>query len=142
MSAIPSRVVLDTSAYSQLRRGHAGIIDWVATADIVYMPVIVLGELEAGFRVGRRYNENAVALTEFLDEPFVESLSLTPDVGRKYGAIFAQLKRNGTPIPVHDIWIAATTMNAGAHLLSFDHHFEKVEGLAHTCLSHTDDSPT
>ena len=129
MSAIPSRVVLDTSAYSQLRRGHTSIIDWVATAEIVYMPVIVLGELEAGFRVGRRYNENAVALTEFLDEPFVETLSLTPDVSRKYGAIFAQLKRNGTPIPVHDIWIAAIALQYDLTLVARDAHFEKVDDL-------------
>lgn len=135
MPSIPTRVVLDTSAYSRLRAGHPRVLDWVAGADIVYLPAIVLGELEAGFRIGRRYAENRAALDAFLQEPFVETVAVTRQVGTRYGELFAQLRRGGTPIPVNDIWIAAATIDAGGHLLSFDDHFDAIDGLAHTLLS-------
>ncbi len=39
------RLVLDTSAYSHLRHGLGVVLDAVAAADIVYLPVTFLGEL-------------------------------------------------------------------------------------------------
>ena len=124
-----SRVVLDTSAYSRFRMGHGGLLEAMAMADTVYLPATVLGELEAGFLLGNRYRENARMLDEFLAEPFVEALSVTPDVSRRYGRVFQQLRRAGTPIPVNDIWIAASAIDCGAHLLTFDSDFGRVAEL-------------
>jgi tRNA(fMet)-specific endonuclease VapC len=132
---VPDRLVLDTSAYSHLRANHAAVLDQVAAAEVVHLPTIVLGELEAGFRLGRRTEENRVALSEFLSESFVVVLAVTPDVARRYGRIFADLRRAGTPIPVNDIWIAACALDAGAHLLTFDRDFEQVRQLDCTVLS-------
>ena len=129
------RLVLDTSAYSQLRSGHTQVIDLVARAGIVLMPVVVLGELEAAFEVGSRATENRVALTDFLAEPFVSVLTTTHEVARRYGEIFGRLRRAGTPIPVNDIWIAATTLDCGGHLLTFDRDFQRVETLRCTVIS-------
>lgn len=129
---LPSRIVLDTSVYSHLRRGAAAAIDTVSRATLVFLPVTVLGELEAGFRGGSRYRENRRALEEFLREPSVQVLETTADVARLYGEAFASLKRAGTPIPVNDIWIAAATRGCGAHLITYDEDFSHVEGLPHT----------
>lgn len=41
-----ARLVLDTSAYSNMRHGHETVLDFVSTARIVLLPLIVLGELE------------------------------------------------------------------------------------------------
>ncbi len=41
----------------------------------------------------------------------------------------------GTPIPTNDVWIAAATVDAGSHLLTFDSHYERVEGLDRTILA-------
>jgi len=101
------RLVLDTSAYSHFRAGHPRVLDLVAAAEIVLLPVIVLGELEAGFSLGRRERENQVLLAEFLAEPFVSVLPVTPSVARQYGRLFTDLRRAGTPIPINDVWIAA-----------------------------------
>lgn len=130
----PERIALDTSAYSHLRRGHEGVLQIVSQAALVYLPITVLGELEAGFRLGSRYAENMRQLDELLAEPFVESLDVTRRVAIRYGEVFAKLRAAGTPIPVNDIWIAATTMSAGAHLLTFDSDFARVEGFTHTLL--------
>jgi tRNA(fMet)-specific endonuclease VapC len=130
-----SRIVLDTSAYSWLRSGHREVRRRVAEAQLVYLPAVVLGELAAGFVLGRRRKENETALGAFLERPFVETLDVTPAVAVRYGVLFAALRRAGTPIPVNDIWIAATTLAAGAHLLTFDQDFSYIAELPHTILS-------
>ena len=128
------RLVLDTSAYSWMRSGHAGVLDLVAGAEIVILTATVLGELEGGFELGSRQGENRAALAEFMTEPFVRVRHVTPDTARRYGKVFAQLRNAGTPIPVNDMWIAATTLECGGHLLTFDAHYRHVPGLAATVL--------
>lgn len=123
------RLVLDTSAYSHLRIGHPRVLELVAAAATIILPVTVLGELEAAFALGSRAAENRTRLTEFLAEPFVAVLDVTRSVARRYGETFARLRRAGTPIPINDVWIAAATFDCGGHLLTFDQDFERVEGL-------------
>ena len=65
-------VVLDTSAYSHLRRGHPKVQDIVAKAATVLLPTIVLGELEAAFQLGSRTKENVATL-----EPWWPPLVIT-----------------------------------------------------------------
>jgi len=126
------RLVLDTSAYSHLRTGHDQVFDQVANAAVVVMPVVVLGELEAGFELGRRTRENRRMLAEFLDEPFVSVMGVTATTVRYYARTFASLRRAGTPIPINDVWIAAATMECNGHLLTFDRDYRRVTNLDHT----------
>jgi tRNA(fMet)-specific endonuclease VapC len=130
-----SHLVLDTSAYSWMRAGHERVLDLIASSEIVFVPATVLGELEAGFELGRRTAENRVTMAEFLREPFVVVAPTTADVARLYGRLVASLRRAGTPIPVNDIWIAAAALDRGGHLLTFDGHFEQIDGLECTVLS-------
>jgi tRNA(fMet)-specific endonuclease VapC len=120
---------LDTSAYSRMRAGHGDVLDRIADAEVVLIPVTVLGELEAGFELGRRPKENRTTLASFLAEQFVSVLPTTAEVARRYGQLFARLRRSATPIPVNDIWIAAATVDCGGRLITFDRDFERVEGL-------------
>jgi tRNA(fMet)-specific endonuclease VapC len=129
------RLVLDTSAYSHFRGGDERVLDLIAAAEIVFLPTIVLGELEAAFSLGRRERENRTLLAEFLAEPFVSLLPVTPTVARRYGRLFADLRRAGTPIPINDIWIAATTLDCGGHLLTFDGDFRQIASLDCTVLT-------
>ena len=123
------RLVLDTSAYARLRTGDPDVMDMVAAAETVVLPVTVVGELEAGFAAGSRAAANRIALNDFLSEPFVTVLDVTRSVARRYGDVFAELRRAGTPIPTNDLWIAASTLDCGGSLLTFDSHFERVVGL-------------
>ena len=128
-------LVLDTSAYSHLRAGHPQVLDHVAEAALVVMPVTVLGELEAGFHLGSRVQENRRALVEFLNEPFVVAAEVNTATVRYYARIFVALRRAGTPIPMNDVWIAATTMERQGHLLTFDQDYRRIAGLDHTLLA-------
>src|ERR1044071_3867046 len=85
------RLVLDTSAYSHFRARHPRVLDFIAAAEIVFLPTVVLGELDAGFILGRRERENRTLLAEFLSEPFVSVLPVTPTVAHHYGRLFASL---------------------------------------------------
>ena len=96
---------------------------------------MVVGELEAGFALGRRTAENQVVLTEFLAEPGVKVLQMTGTTARFYARIFAQLRLAGTPIPINDIWIAAAAMECRGRLLTFDRDFSRIPGLEHTLLT-------
>lgn len=93
------------------------------------MPVTVIGELEAGFRRGSRYRDNRLALEAFLGEAFVETLTVTRAVAERYGRVHAALRPAGTPIPISDVWIAATTVVWSGRLLTFDTDFDAVEDL-------------
>src|SRR5262249_7582331 len=106
----------------------------VARAEIVFLPTIVMGELEVGFLLGTRVVENRTILSEFLQESFVSLLPVTHDVALRYSEIFVSLRKAGTPILINNVWIAAITIDAGAHLLTFDRDFEHIHGLSRTIL--------
>ena len=134
-SSLPRRIALDTSAYSHLRGGDERVVELVEHAAQVCLPVTVLGELDAAFRWGARRKENEARLREFLGAPFVAVLEVTVDVARRYGQVMAGLRQKGTPVATNDIWIAASTLDAGAHLVTFDRDFEAIDGLDLTVLS-------
>jgi tRNA(fMet)-specific endonuclease VapC len=46
-----------------------------------------------------------------------------------YARLYGQLRRQGTPIPVHDLWTAALVLQHGAVLCSRDAHFEHLPQL-------------
>lgn len=123
------RVLLDTNAYSALRRGHDFVAEQVRSSEEVLLSSVVVGELLFGFRNGSRYDENAQALRSFVEDPHVRLLTVTWDTADWFSRISAELRKKGRPIPTNDIWIAAHAMEAGADLLSSDAHFGHIEGL-------------
>ena len=123
------KLVLDTSAYGALMRGHPEVADRVRRAGRLVLPAVVVGELIFGFRKGNRYDGNRRDLDSFLENPFVKFLAVTMGTCDRFGMIAAGLRKKGTPIPVNDVWIAAQTMESGGDLLTLDRHFERVAGL-------------
>ena len=80
----------------------------------------------AGFELGNHRQRNRDELTEFLAVPRVAIVDVTQATGQRYAHIFAYLRREGTPIPTNDIWIAALAMEHGIELLTADSHFRRV----------------
>ena len=122
-----TRYCLDTSAYSQFKRGHPPAVQAIDGADWLGFPTIVLGELWLGFGLGDRAKRNARELEEFLANPVVEELPVNGDVARLFGEIAGNLRRRGAPLPTNDIWIAATAAHAGGALLTYDEHFRRID---------------
>jgi predicted nucleic acid-binding protein len=109
--------------------GHAPLTQLLESAEEVLVPATVLGELYAGFEMGSRREVNRQELTEFLTLPGVEMTAVTADIAERYGILVGQLARQGTPIPTNDIWIAATALETGARLVTYDSHFGNIPGL-------------
>ena len=123
------KLVLDTSAYSQLARRHADAAAAVREATRLYLPAVCLGELHAGFRKGARAAENLRVLENFLSTYEVAVLDVDSHVAEIYGVIHDALRRAGTPIPTNDLWIAASCRGLDGTLLTSDRHFESVPDL-------------
>lgn len=111
------------------------MVDALSVARVILIPVIVLGELEAGFEWGQRPAANRRTLAEFLADPAVSTVDVTAATARRFARIFAQLRAAGTPLAHNDMWIAAASMECGGHLLTFDRDFQRIAGLEHTLLT-------
>lgn len=123
------KICLDTNAYAAFKRSVPPLKELLESAEEVFVPTIVLGELYAGFQMGSKTQQNIQELKEFLESPGVSVLSMTHEIAERYGRLIKILKDNGTPLPVHDIWIAAATFESGARLVTYDGHFNKIPGL-------------
>jgi tRNA(fMet)-specific endonuclease VapC len=129
------RYCLDTSAYSHFKRGDPQIVELIDRADWIGIPVIVMGELAVGFRLGSRRETNEAELARFVAHSVVEVLSVSEDVVNLYAGIVVDLKEAGTPLPANDIWIAAIAAHHGATILTYDRHFKSVARVSATILT-------
>ncbi len=129
------RYCLDTSAYSHFKRGDPQVVDLIDRADWIGMPVIVLGELAVGFRLGSRREANQSELDRFVANPAVDVLPVTEDVVSLYADIVLDLKKAGTPLPANDIWIAAVAARHGVTVLTYDDHFRSITRIGATILT-------
>jgi tRNA(fMet)-specific endonuclease VapC len=120
------KVLLDTSAYSALCRGHQAILDVVQRSETVAVSAVVLGELYSGFRAGNRWAENTTQLAQFLSKPTVRVLNVTPETALRYAEVDVYLRKKGRPIPRNDVWIAAVALEHGLQLLTLDVHFREI----------------
>jgi len=121
-----SRILLDTSAYSAFKRGHDRIGRLVQEASEIQLNAVVLGELRAGFLKGTRLQQNVRELAEFLAFPRTRVLVVDDDTAERYATILRSLQQAGTPIPINDVWIAASAMQHGSKLVTTDPHFRRV----------------
>lgn len=121
-----SAFCLDTSAYSNFRRGNEEVATLLDRAELVGVSTITLGELRTGFLLGGKRQRNETELDAFLDSSVVEVLPVDSETSSHYGEIVAELRRAGTPVPTNDIWIAATAARNGTTVLTCDDHFERI----------------
>jgi len=121
-----TRLLLDTSAYSALLRGHEEIQKQIRRAEEIYINPIVLGELRAGFDKGRQGRKNEGYLQRFISSSRVTILSIDAETSERYAFILNALWEAGTPVPTNDVWIAASAMQHGLAVLTTDSHFLKI----------------
>ena len=123
------RLALDTNRYTDLCRGEASVVETVERADKVWLPFVVLGELRAGFAEGSQGPRNEAVLRRFLLKPDVGVLYADDQTTHHYAAVYLQLRKQGTPIPTNDMWIAALVLQHSLVLLARDTHFDALPQL-------------
>jgi predicted nucleic acid-binding protein len=123
------RVALDTNRLTDLLRGDRELAKRLGTAEEVWIPLFVLGEMKAGFYGGRERVRNEALLQKLLAKTTVNVLLPGAETAEQYGRLFVQLKRAGTPVPNNDLWIAALALEHNLVLVTRDHHFERIPQL-------------
>jgi predicted nucleic acid-binding protein len=120
-------MILDTNALSAWLDGDPAIEARLSAAPGVVLSVIALGEYRFGvlFSRYRVEYEQRIALVE-TDLTVVGTDSETAG---HYASIRKELKDAGTPIPWHDLWIAAQARQHAMPVLSRDTHFDHVRGI-------------
>jgi tRNA(fMet)-specific endonuclease VapC len=123
------KLALDTNRYTDLCRGTASVVEAVERADEVWLPFIVMGELRAGFAVGTQGARNEAVLRRFLMKPGIGVLYADEQTTHHYAAVYRQLRKQGTPIPTNDMWIAALVLQHSLVLCARDAHFDALPQL-------------
>ena len=129
------KIMLDTTAYVGFKRNNVETVEFILQAERILFSPVILGELMFGFRNGARFKENMADLNNFLEHESVNLVEIGEITSDRYSRIAAQLKRQGTPVPSNDIWIAAQTMEHGAELITSDLHFARINGLVCTIFN-------
>ena len=122
-----NRYCLDTSAYSQFKRGNEAVVGLIDSAEWIGLPAVVIGELWTGFLQGELREQNGAELAVFLSNPAVNELRIDRNIAQLYAEIVVALRGRGTPVPTNDIWVAACAARSGATVLTFDEHFSAIE---------------
>jgi len=122
-------LVIDTNVYSGFRRGLPSAVQILRSAHEIYLPLIVLAELLAGFAAGARAGQNRDELAQFMASPRVHLLKPDEKTAHHYATVYAALREDGIPIPTNDLWIVALARQHRLPLFSLDAHFAAVPGL-------------
>jgi len=125
--------LLDTNSFSALMRREATICAHILALpppDSIIISTITRGEILFGLARmpnGRRRRDlagEAVHLfSQFACEPLSEA------VADQYARIKLDAQLRGTPVAENDLWIASTTLNLNAILVSADSDFLRIPGL-------------
>jgi predicted nucleic acid-binding protein len=122
-------VLADTQFLIELAREIAANRRGLAHAWIVsnrhqrlWMSVISLGELAAGFRDNH-------AARQFIERSRYRVAALKPEIAYRAAALDRELIRAGNRLGENDNWIAAFALYYGESLLSNDDDFDRVPGL-------------
>lgn len=119
--------LIDTNVIIRVLKGQTELFSLFDDMEKLFVSSISVGELMYGAELSKNRDDNAEGYYSFCQQMNV----LVPDeeVSLQYGKVKAQLKRNGTPIPENDIWIAATAIAGKLTLITADSDFKMVEGL-------------
>ncbi|MCY7420806.1 MAG: PIN domain-containing protein, partial [Chitinophagaceae bacterium] len=103
-----SRYALDTNIISAWLANKSTVPDRIDSAQNIFIPVIVVGELYYGAQYSTKVEQNLNNISKALS--YYPMLMVDGDTCRNYGLIKAALRKKGKPIPENDIWIAALVM--------------------------------
>ncbi|MDD2769949.1 MAG: type II toxin-antitoxin system VapC family toxin [Methylococcus sp.] len=123
------RYMLDTNTVSHLIKGHPAVASRIVAVPMASLCISVVTEAELMFGLAKRPEAKRlhVAVNEFLRR--AEVLPWESATAKRYGAVRAELERQGKTLGSLDLLIAAHALAADATLVSNDSAFGLVAGL-------------
>ena len=64
--------------------------------------------------------------SRFIATPSVRTVPIIDRTAELYAKVYQALRKQGTPIPQNDMWIAASALEHGADIATTDEHFRLV----------------
>jgi len=99
-------------------KGNENVTSFLDHAEVVYLSVIVAGELLTGFKGGKNEQANRLLLRDFIEKGGkIVVLPVVYETSRRFAMIKDTLKKKGTPIPLNDIWITHNVWKRGLFFL-------------------------
>ena len=123
------KIHIDTNTFSYAKRGNLSAQSILKKAEEILISPIVIAEILIGFKLGTKEVQNKNEFYEFLDSPRLSVFEIGEMTVEHYSNIFLQLKISGEPITTNNIWIAASAMENGMPLTTYDKHFSNIQGL-------------
>lgn len=120
------KIAIDSNRYVDFVKGQESVVAVIQDSAEINVPLIVLAELRGGFEHGSRRAENERALVRFLNSPRVKILYPDDATSFHYARLSSQLRKQGTPIPANDLWIAALVVQHELVLFARDKHFDRL----------------
>lgn len=121
------KLAIDTNAVIAYREGNYNIGNLIENADLLFLPVIVFGELLYGAINSTQVHKNKQAVQILLSYSIL--IPIDESIAIRYANIRFNLKNIGRPIPENDIWIAASCLELDLPLLTIDSHFDHIQDL-------------
>ena len=118
---------LDSNIAIHILNNDKAIVKKISRISVLYLPATVVGELLFGALNSGKSIKNLKIFREFINSCPV--LNINADVAGEYASIRKELKKEGTPIPENDIWIAATCKFYKLPLATLDKHFNYIKDL-------------
>lgn len=116
--------ILDTNVLiTFLEKGGKDLAAALSAYDEIILTPTILGEYRAGIGPDKRGRASEAALNEFLSQDSVRVVEMTAKTAIFYAKVYRAIKDAGKPMPVNDIWIAASALEHAVELCSFDAHF-------------------
>lgn len=126
-------ILLDTNAYAAFMKGDADAVEILQASSNIGLSVIVVGELLSGFAGGTRETSNREELGRFFESPRVSLIPVDRGTAEMYYRVYMRLKQSGHPIPTNDMWIAATALQHGLAVFTFDKHYHNIREVVSGC---------
>jgi tRNA(fMet)-specific endonuclease VapC len=84
--------------------------------------IVTIGEILAFAKRANWGSSKVAALEDLL--PDLEVTAISDDIVEHYAEVDVFLRQAGNPVQQNDMWIAATAIASGAHLLTTDKDFD------------------
>jgi len=124
-------LILDTSVVVRHLRGNVGVTvrlqAHLLAGELLYLPLVVWGELLYGARRAGQPERELASLAEFARA--TARLYPTERTASAYAEIKNTLAQAGALIPENDLWIAALALEHGLPLAACDEHFARISGI-------------
>ncbi|MBR4613016.1 MAG: PIN domain-containing protein [Kiritimatiellae bacterium] len=123
------KVCIDSCVYIEMAHGKKSVADFLASCEEIIVPAATFAELTEGILCDDKAAAKIAELNTFLDKGNVRFVPAGHAIAFRYAEIAKSLRRRKTPIPKNCIWIAATAFETSSCVLSYDNHFDLIDGL-------------